>query len=68
MRLAFIMPGDTERIVLKKLSAEIQTLRPDQVVFVEHLLRSWRVPQGMLWEPATKCVRKAIRRAKNDRP
>jgi hypothetical protein len=68
MKLGFIMCGDTERIVLKELNREIATLRADQTSHVEHLLRSWRVSQGMLWEPATACVRAAIRRAKRDRP
>lgn len=68
MRLAFVMCSETERLVLRHLNADIALLRDDQVHHVEHLLSSWRVPQGMLWEPAIKCVRKAIRRTRRDRP
>lgn len=65
MRLAFIMPNETQRDEIVRMRESVVEMRPDQIRHLEHLLRSWGIFGRSDGIPLTW---RAIKRTLRDRP
>lgn len=64
MRLAFILPSESDRQIIERCRVDIKALRPDQLDYAMHLVRSWMGRRGL----GIGDVRRALRKAKEQRP
>lgn len=67
MYLGFIMPSDSQRQQIRLLRERTTKMRPDQLVHLEHLLRSWRV-FGRYGDAAIAMTWRAIKKTTRDKP
>jgi len=65
MTIGFLLPNERERLTIAGFRDRIDQLRPDQLMYFEHLLRSWQVFRS---RAGLSMVARAYRRTLNDRP
>lgn len=65
MKLAFIMPSAAERRKIKRMRESVVEMRPDQLRYFEHLLRSWGIFGR---EDAIAATWRAIKRTFSEHP
>ena len=65
MQIGFVLPTPDEVKTIDRLRDQVDALRPDQVTYFEHLLKSWRIFHSRMG--LALCAR-AYRKTINNRP